>query len=263
MSQLDKAGELYWDNNWSDAERPFLFSEDNQSLDNYVNLQLHKYFKNLFKNKRGFSILEIGSANSIWPIYFNQFFDACADGLDYSEVGCQKSRELLNYHNRAGKVYCADLFNPPSEICEKYDYVVSFGVVEHFENTADCLNSCAKLLKPGGTLITLIPNMPGIIGLIQKHVDRKVYDVHMPLTKKKLAIAHNNTSLNLKACEHFMSINLSVVNSGEFSSNRYDKYLRHALSATSKICWILEKYGIKIPKNRFTSPYIVAVAQKK
>ncbi|USO01289.1 MAG: methyltransferase domain-containing protein [Alphaproteobacteria bacterium] len=262
MNQVDKAGAQYWDNNWTDADRPILFSEQNKSLDNYVNIQLHEYFKSLFGEKKNFSILEIGSANSIWPIYFNQFFDARADGLDYSEVGCQKSRDLLKHHNIPGNIYCADLFEPPKEIQNKYDYVVSFGVVEHFEDTANCLQSCAKLLKTGGTVITLIPNIPSIIGLIQKYVDREVYDVHMPLTKKKLSKAHQKASLMLQKCEYFMSINLSVVNSGSFSSNKYNKHFRHMLSAPSKFCWILEKYGIRIPRNRFTSPYIIAVAQK-
>ena len=260
MNQVDKAGAEYWDNNWSDAEKPILFSEENQSLDNYVNLQLHQYFKALFADKKRFSILEIGGANSIWPIYFNQFFKAQADGLDYSEVGCERSIQLLKHHNIPGNIFCADLFDPPKEIHHKYDYVVSFGVVEHFEDTANCLQCCARLLKPGGTLITLIPNIPSIIGLIQKYIDREVYDIHVPLTKKKLSGAHQKTSLELERCEYFMSINLSVVNSGSFSSHKYNKYLRHMLSVPSKVCWILERCGIRIPKNRFTSPYIIAVA---
>lgn len=260
MNQVDKAGVQYWDSNWTDSDKPILFSEENKNLDNYVNLQLHKYFKSLFGEKGDFSILEIGCANSIWPIYFNQFFNARVDGLDYSEVGCQKSRELLKYHNTPGNIYCSNLFDPPKEILNKYDYVVSFGVVEHFEDTANCLQSCAKFLKPGGKLITLIPNIPGIIGLIQKRIDREVYDVHVPLTKETLSRAHQEASLRLDNCEYFLSINLNVVNSGSFSSNKYNTYFRRLLSVPSKTCWILEKYGLRIPENRFTSPYIIAIA---
>ena len=73
MNDIDKAGIKYWENNWSDVKRPVLFCEKNKSLDNYVNLQLHEYFKSIFKERNGFNILEIGSANSIWPIYFYQF----------------------------------------------------------------------------------------------------------------------------------------------------------------------------------------------
>lgn len=262
MNQIDKAGIKYWEKNWSDVKRPVVFCEKNKSLNNYVNLQLHNYFQSIFKEKKGFNILEIGSANSIWPIYFYQFFNAKADGLDYSEIGCKKSRELLKYYKIPGNIYCADLFKPLKKIKNKYDYIISFGVVEHFEDTANCLHSCAKLLKPGGKIITIIPNIPGIIGLIQKIIDKKIYDVHVPLTRNKLSEAHQSASLELEKCEYFMSINLSVVNSGFFSSNKYNRFLRHLLSSTSKIFWVLEKYGIKIPKNRFTSPYIIAVAKK-
>ncbi|MFM8454712.1 MAG: class I SAM-dependent methyltransferase [Gammaproteobacteria bacterium] len=261
MTQLDKAGTTYWDDNWSKVEFPKAFDENDQSLDNYVNLQLHAFFKNLLKDKKKFSVLEIGCANSIWPIYFHQYFNADVYGLDYSEVGCEKSRALLKHYHIPGEIYCADLFSPPAELLQKFDLVVSFGVVEHFENTAHCLKSCSDFVKPGGTLLTLIPNIPSIIGFIQKFVDREVYDVHMPLTKKKMFVAHASAALELAHCDYFMSMNLSVVNSGSFSHHRFNPLLRHLLSGASKVSWILEKYGLKIPKNRLTSPYIMTVAK--
>jgi SAM-dependent methyltransferase len=261
MTQVDKAGTSYWDANWSQADFPKLFDHANTSLDNYFNLELHKYFQRILNGKKGLSVLEIGCANSIWPIYFYKYFDAKAYGLDYSEVGCEKSRALLQHYEVPGEIYCADLFKPPAELLQKFDLVVSFGVVEHFEDTAECLKSCATLVKPGGYLLTLIPNIPSIIGFIQKYVDREVYDVHMPLTKKKFMKAHLQANLPLKECDYFMSINLSVVNSGAFSSNPFNKYLRHMLSSISKICWIFERFGVRIPKNRFTSPYILAVSE--
>lgn len=261
MTQFDKAGTTYWDDNWSKVEFPKVFDENDQSLDNYVNLRLHDFFKNILKEKKKFSALEIGCANSIWPVYFHQYFDADVYGLDYSEVGCEKSRDLLRHYNVPGEIYCADLFSPPSNLLKKFDLVVSFGVVEHFEDTANCLKSCAAFVKPGGLLITLIPNIPSIIGFIQKFVDRDVYDVHVPITKTKLMDAHQSAFLELNYCDYFMSMNLSVVNSGSFSSNRFNPFLRHILSGTSKVSWILERYGLKIPKNSFTSPYTIAVAK--
>ena len=263
MTQIDKAGATYWDDNWTNIDFPKSFDHTDKCLDNFVNLELHKYFQRLLGNRKNFSVLEIGCANSIWPIYFYQYFDAQVYGLDYSEVGCEKSRAILKHYNIPGEVYCADLFTPPSELVGNFDLVVSFGVVEHFEDTANCLKSCAAFVKPGGTLLTLIPNMPSIIGFIQKYVDRAIYDVHVPLTKKMFKKAHQKAGIDLEDCDYFMSINLSVVNSGVFSSNFFNKYLRHLLSASSKICWILEKYGVKIPKNRITSPYIMAVAKVK
>lgn len=261
MIQKDKAGTTYWNDNWSKVEFPKSFDEKDQSLDNYVNLRLHDFFKELLKDKKKFSVLEIGCANSIWPIYFHQYFNADIYGLDYSEVGCEKSRELLKHYHVPGEIYCADLFSPPAELLQKFDLVVSFGVVEHFEDTAHCLKSCAALVKPGGLLLTLIPNIPSIIGFIQKFVDTEIYDVHVPLTKKNMIEAHQVAALELNYCDYFMSMNLGVVNSGSFTPHRLNPFLRHVLSSISKVSWIIEKWGLKIPKNRLTSPYIMAVAK--
>jgi len=263
MTQIDKAGANYWDQNWSQADIPKLFDHNDQNLDNYVNLQLHEYLKVLLKDKKEFSVLEIGCANSVWPMYFYQQFNAEIHGLDYSEIGCEKSRRLLNHYKIPGEIYCADLFTPPADLLEKFDLVVSFGVVEHFENTTDCINACAAFVKPGGMIFTLVPNIAGIIGSIQKRIDKSIYDIHVPLTSKMLRKAHENNALDLKSCNYFMSINLSVVHSGSFASHPFNPFFRRILSGISKIVWSLEKIGIKLPTNRFTSPYIVAVATKK
>jgi cyclopropane fatty-acyl-phospholipid synthase-like methyltransferase len=261
VKHVDKAGTRYWDKTWSHAAFPALFDDRNDTLDNYPNQQLHHYFKDLLRNKKGFRVLEIGCANSIWPLYFAQYFEAHPSGLDYSEVGCEKSRALFAHHRVRGEVYCADLFSPPEALKKQFDLVVSFGVAEHFEDTALCLKSSAAFVKPGGLLFTLIPNMAGLIGGIQKYVDRSVYDVHVPLGKEQFIAAHKKAGLSLQTCDYFMSMNLSVVNAGSFSVHPCNTYLRHALSALSKLTWILEKKGLKIPKNKFTSPYIIAVCR--
>ncbi|MEN8237423.1 MAG: class I SAM-dependent methyltransferase [Pseudomonadota bacterium] len=254
LKQSDKAGSTYWDQCWQNTNIPTTFDHTNQSLDNYPNLQFHQLFSTLIQKNKQLKILEIGCANSIWPIYFHQYHNAEVFGLDYSEIGCEKSRKLFKHFNVPGTVYQEDLFNPPEELKNTFDMVFSFGVVEHFENTAECLKACSAYLKPSGKLVTVIPNIPSIIGFLQKMVDRDIYDIHVPLTKKKFAKAHHDAELNLQSCEHFMSIHLGIVVSKKF---------RKMLSVPTKLLWIAERYGIRLPRNRLTSPYIVAIANKE
>jgi len=63
-------------------------------------------------------------------------------------------------------IVCGELFGPPPWMQEMFDIVMSWGVIEHFEDTAGCLQACSRFLKPGGTMITVIPNMCGIPGLL-------------------------------------------------------------------------------------------------
>jgi SAM-dependent methyltransferase len=53
-----------------------------------------------------------------------------------------------------GEIVCADLFAPPPHLLAQFDVVVSFGVVEHFDDTAACVAACARLVKPGGLMVT-------------------------------------------------------------------------------------------------------------
>lgn len=263
LKQSDKAGSAYWDNCWVNSNLPTPFDHTNQSLDNYPNLRFHEFFSKLIQKGQKLKILEIGCANSIWPIYFHQYHNAEVFGLDYSEIGCEKSRRLFKHFKVHGTIYQEDLFSPPESLKNKFDMVCSFGVVEHFENTSDCIKACSAFLKPGGTLVTVIPNIPSIIGFLQKRVDRAIYDIHVPLTKKKFAKAHGDAKLNLQSCNHFMSIHLGIVVSEKFANRPWNKYLRKALAIPTKILWAIERYGLRIPKNKLTSPYIVAVAQKE
>jgi len=258
----DKAGVEYWNAAWDRSYLPPLFDPADTSLDNYVNVELHHYFKARLADQPGLKILEIGCANSIWPVHFHRFWRASVTGLDYSPTGCAKTRRLFDRYGIIGDVRCADLFAPPSDLLEQFDVVMSFGVVEHFRDTAGCLRACARFVKPSGTLITLIPNLTGLAGWIQKFVDPAVYHVHVPLTRQQFAAAHRQVGINLVECDYFLPINLSVVNSGRFSIHPWNTPFRHLLSATSKAVWLLERRSVKLlPTNRFTSPYVIAVAR--
>src|SRR5262249_22113994 len=152
----------------------------------------------------------------------HRFWHASVTGLDYSEIGCAKTRQLFDVYGIKGDVRCADLFAPPEELLEQFDLVISFGVVEHFRDTAGCLRACSRFVKPSGRLMTLIPNLAGLTGQIQKLVDRAVFDVHVPLTREQFSSAHRQPGMDLLECDYFLPINLSVVNSGRLAAHPWN-----------------------------------------
>ncbi|MGA9853612.1 MAG: class I SAM-dependent methyltransferase [Gammaproteobacteria bacterium] len=256
----DRAGLQYWEAGWSQAAFPVPFDPNDTSLNNHVNREFHRYFSRLLAGRKGLKFLEIGCANSVWPIYFSRHHGCEVCGLDYSETGCARSRKLLHDYQIAGTVYCADLFQPPPDLLSQFDLVVSFGVAEHFDSTPGCLRACAGFVRPGGLLVTVIPNLTGMTGMIQRWVDKQIYSIHVPMTKDRFRQAHEDAGLQVESCEYFMSISLGSVNSGKFTTHPLNRYLRRMLSWVSKACWFLERYGIRIPANRITSPYIMSVA---
>lgn len=261
---MDKAGKAYWDGLWEHSTLPKAVNPRARGLNNYVNRKFHEYFSETFSSfdPKGKKLLEIGCARSAWLPYFaKQFgFDVC--GLDYSEQGCQQAKAVLSSEGVAGEIVCSDFFSPPAELIGTFDVVVSFGVVEHFQNTAECLSAFARLLKPGGLLVTSVPNMVGLNGSLQKLFDRAVFEIHVPLNKESLDDANARIGLNVISSNYFLLANLSVINVEAMNGKFLYKIIIRASSWISKLIWCIDATFPVIRPNSWTSPYINCLARK-
>lgn len=257
-----KTDEAYWSGLWSTTTLPKPIDIADNSIANHGNLARHRYLSNVLGDlRRGSRLLEIGAAQSRWLPYFHKQFGFAPTGLDYSEIGCERARELLVHAGVPGEVVCADLFSPPAGLLGRFDAVVSFGVVEHFDDTAGCLAALASYLKPGGRVVTTIPNMAGGLGLLQRWVDRTIFETHVPLTDAELARAHVAAGLEVVDSGYLLSANWrSVATGNERLSRPAERLIRHGLSVTTKLMWQAERLGFGLPPNRLTSPYVCCTA---
>jgi SAM-dependent methyltransferase len=263
----DKAGKDYWDRTWSVLKQPSLIDPADLSLTNDVNRRLHGFFHHLFSRGKttGRRLLEVGCARSVWLPYFAQTYGLDICGLDYSEDGCRQEEALLKKAGVDGVVVNADLFNPPAELRGSFDYVVTFGVVEHFREPATCIEALATYLRPGGVLVTLVPNMVGTVGALQRALDRKVFDIHVPLDAEALLTAHKMAGLSTLSSVYFLSTNFYVVN----IANRRRTAVYPLVRAVYALCgrmsmmvWWLERHLGELRRTRAFSPYVICVAEK-
>jgi len=263
----DKAGRDYWDSLWGARQPPDPIAPTQSGYANYVNRKFHGFFvSHLARMRPGASFLEVGCARSAWLPYFATEFKFEVAGLDYSEIGCQQEQTLLSLAGLEGRIICADLFTPPEWMFGSFDIVCTFGVVEHFQNTDECIRALARYLKPGGIAITIVPNMCGVIGRLTRMLNRPIFDIHVPLSSESLASAHWNTGLVVQECRYFLSTNFGAMNLDE--KNRAGppvltkKLLHKSLNAFSLLTWTVEKVIGPLPASRALSPYIVCVARK-
>lgn len=258
------AGKDYWNENWKDTSVADCVDPLLPGLNNYVNSAFHVYFKeNLTGFSAGSKLLEIGCARSAWLPYFAKNFSFAVSGLDYSEVGCELAGCILENNGINASIFCADFFSPPPEISGIFDVVVSFGVAEHFEDTEACINAFSAFLKPRGRIITVVPNMYGLVGILQKWFDREVYDKHFILGRKLLEQAHRK-SFTVQHCDYFLPANFNVINTESIKNRHIYMFWRRIFSVVSKFFWVIEPIlpGF-LRRNRFFSPYIICVADKK
>jgi SAM-dependent methyltransferase len=262
----DRAGRNYWNHLWADAALPIPVDPRDTSARNYLNRRFAAYFNRSLRHLPGGSeLLEVGCARSEWLPHFARDYPFRVSGLDYSEGGCRTAREVLRRAGQDGTVICGDLFSPPSDLVDRFNAVVSIGVVEHFQDTAATIEALGRLLKPGGRLLTVIPNMAGLVGTLQRRVNRPVYDIHVPLTAEALAAAHNRAGLRVDHAGRLLAVNFGVVNLNGLPDTRKTRTLeriRGYLGRASKLVWLIENRTRPLPASRALSPYVVCSAHR-
>lgn len=268
VTNTDKAGEAYWSRLWSETAMPRAVDPADVSVRNHVRRAFDQHFRSRFLRPgcAGKRLIEVGCARSPWPSYFSSVHGLRVAGLDYSKVGCEQSRELLRRDGVDGEIIHGDLFDPPAECVGAFDYVVSFGVVEHFENSAGVVSAISSLLKPGGRIYTLIPNQVGLMGKVQKVLDRKFFDIHVLLDDSALASAHEAAGLSVLDKGFFLSTNFGVLNHSSYEPGstgaRVRALVRTGFVAASAAVWFGEdRTGRTLRPTRTFSPYAHCIGQ--
>jgi 2-polyprenyl-3-methyl-5-hydroxy-6-metoxy-1,4-benzoquinol methylase len=253
--------QTYWDGNWDASELPIAVDISPGILKNPVNRRLNFLFREFLSDfPAKTKLLEVGCANSAWLPYFASEYSFDITGLDFSEQGCQQTKQILLREGIKGKVICSNLFNPPDEMWQCFDVVISFGVVEHFKPTTYVLSALKNFLRPGGIIITLVPNLNGLVGFMQKKVNRPIYDLHVPLTKNELREAHVESGFDVLFCDYYIFADFYVDNAGDTDSGIWIKILKFMRLLTKSI-WAVENAVHQLPSNRYSSPYVICIAK--
>jgi 2-polyprenyl-3-methyl-5-hydroxy-6-metoxy-1,4-benzoquinol methylase len=261
-SLSDRAGRTYWDGVWTAHTHRRL--PDPLSL-THVEQSFARIFDAALSDlPRPAKLLEIGCANSIWLPYFARKGFRVV-GIDYSQVGCEQTMAGLVAARVDVEVVCCDAFSPPARLTEEFDVVFTLGVVEHFDDTAASIAAFARFLQPGGILLTVVPNVRGANGLVQRLVNPRVLDMHVPLTPGDLQQAQRSAGLTEVHAGYLIPSNFGVLNLNGLDmrarSTRAKAVLVRNLSRVSRAVWKVDRIR-RLPATRVFAGYIVATARK-
>lgn len=148
----------YWDERYR-GRKAIRYGVTRQIIEPALYRRLKSLFEKWLPQGKGKKVLEMGCAPGGWLVYFHRLgYDVY--GVDYSQAGCELTRETLRNNGVKGVITCEDVFN--ASFLNKYegffDVVYSLGVVEHFADPADIISIHLKLLHTGGFLIVGMPN---------------------------------------------------------------------------------------------------------
>lgn len=160
----------FWDKYWRNIKLP---SEVNMrfSFDRCLALELKKY-SHFFSG----SVFEIGCAPGKWLAYFYKEFGLAPYGIESSEQGMLATTKNFKKLKINSEIIHGDLF--ATKVTNKFDVVMSFGFIEHFELPDKVIAHHLKWLKNDGILIIGIPNFSNINGLIQSSLNEQILKKH-------------------------------------------------------------------------------------
>jgi SAM-dependent methyltransferase len=98
-------------------------------------------------------------------------------GIEYSQTGMEatiRNFELLNLP--VDEILTGDFFAIKGD--PRFDLVMSFGFIEHFDDPNSVIDRHLDWVKPGGKLVLGVPNFNGIYRPIQQILDPSLLDKH-------------------------------------------------------------------------------------
>ena len=255
---LRKSSKEFWDQNWKFAGKGLKPEQER----NLFWKRLDSIFDTIFFDieTTNLRLIEIGAGSSEWLPKLNNRYLFSVSGLDYSEEGCERARHILMDADINGHIYCGDMYSPPDGLLGTYDVVCSFGLVEHFSDTSAAVSACAKFLKPGGVIVTLIPNMKGLNGLLYKMLSKNIYDTHVPLNLNQLTKAHIDAGLKVYFGSYLMGLP-NLIDGDRIEQVWVKRYIRRGAYFITRLIWWFEEKGIGVPANSITSPYLICAAK--
>lgn len=222
-----------------------------------ANYLFHDQLAHIIKGQNVKKAIELGGFPGYYAVFLKKYFNLEVTLLDYF-VHPPVTKALLEANQLKEQdihIIETDLFN--YKPAQQFDLVLSCGLIEHFNDTADIINRHIAFVKPGGTLFITLPNFKALNGWLQKSFDRENYDKHN--------IDCMDPALLEGICK---KAGLTVVQSryfGHFSLWLEDeKQKPMVVRLLKKTMWLTGKVFTKIfPFNSKTlSPYIILEARK-
>jgi SAM-dependent methyltransferase len=258
----DLTSARYWDEQWSRLEVRDSYASLGWVSKNYVYRSLDRLFRSVLRADPRKTFIELGSGPARWMIYFHKVFGYRVFGCDYSPVSCQLARENLGRAGVPGEVVDADFFKLEGQ----YDVVFSGGVIEHFDHPDEVLATFARLVAPGGVLITDVPNLGGLCGLYQRWFKPETFETHRHVPLADLRRWQRALGLEELLATSYGSFALSRFPVMEASHPLVHRLLWQPIylltsRGINRFCLLLLRLGLRIDHPLF-SPHLLVISRK-
>lgn len=239
----------FWVNYWEQKE--------NLSVIIPPTYLFHRQLADVVNQNKVKTAIELGGFPGYYAVFLKKYLHLDVTLLDYF-VHQPITDQLLAVNDlKADDIHIieTDLFT--YQPAQQYDLVLSCGLIEHFNDTADIIKRHISFLKPGGTLFITLPNFKALNGWFQRKFDPDNYEKHNIhcMDPELLASICRDAGLKVIQSRYFGKFSLWLENEKEKSM---------ATRLFKKSIWLTGKIFSKVFPfdSKQLSPYIILQATK-
>lgn len=230
-----------------------------------ANRQLARLFHRALADFERPTLVELGCADSLWLPYLARSYEGPCYGVDFSELGCQLAQRNLALAGTEAAVVCEDVLTFAEAHQATFDFAYSMGLIEHFSTPQAILAALYGLLKPGGTMLTVIPNLRGMYTPIARVASPKLLATHKVIPPERLAAVLREVGFTVTEYGYTGGpLKLSVVDYSPWRAvlgHWGHELLCKCVNLTDIIVGNILA-GLRVPNQQLSSPYVYALCRK-
>jgi cyclopropane fatty-acyl-phospholipid synthase-like methyltransferase len=249
----------YWEEVWKETKLPqTIIPED---IPDY-----HHLFRTHLPPSNGRrTLIEIGCAPGRWLSYFYKQFGYLVTGLDYAPNAIEITKRNLALLNIEAEVINQEFIAYRNNMM-RFDVVFSMGFIEHFINTNDVLARMVELLSPdSGYIVTIIPNLLGLGGLISKTFRPRVFYGHVPISLSGLISSHEESGVKTLFADYVGGYYIDPLlekNTFSVQHPNISNLVNLPIRALNRIVRNIETKANRFPRSTYLSPSLIYIGHK-
>lgn len=208
----------------------------------------------------GSNVLEIGCGGSPWLPYLAG--KGCrVSGIEIEPRAARLARANLVGAKESGDIYCQDAFDVQENetLRGQFDVVFSNGFVEHLDAVSDKLRLLSSYLKPGGRIVSMVPNLQGINLYMQRLASLAVLQAHVIYTTETLREVHEEAGYQTVVTKYLGFFDGFLTNSADERSSLHGQAHRAMCRLLSLSSAVWSRVGLPTHEWRWTSPCVVYI----
>ncbi|MFH1037837.1 MAG: class I SAM-dependent methyltransferase [PVC group bacterium] len=209
-----------------------------------------------------YRLIEIGCAPGRWMAYFSRSHGYSVAGIEYGKEAADLTRRNMKMQGIPAEVLAEDFFRADIDP-GSYDVVFSGGFIEHFRDLPAVVERICALSRR--YVVTLVPNLYGVNGLISKAVRPAVYAEHTPIDRRLLERLHAGCGVETLFCNYVGGARLIMPGAKNAFFEKH-RWCGRALNAPVRVFNRLSEAASRalgtIPRSRLLSDSLLYIGKK-